>query len=73
MVTRMIPTLKRRSIIVMASNVNLVKGHDCSDSDVLTYVLVKDYSFGGSFIFLYAHICLYVRMEALFNTSWSIP
>ena len=41
---------------VIVSNVNLVKYHNCSDSDVLAYVLVTDYSFRGSTILLYAHI-----------------
>ena len=60
MVTRMSPTLKRWSIILMVSNINLVKGHDCSDSDILTYASVKDYSVGGSIIRPYAHRLLRV-------------
>ena len=39
----------------MVSNINLVKGHDFSDSDILTYASVKDYIFGGSFIRMYVH------------------
>ena len=66
MVTHMISTLKRWSIIVMVSNINLVKGHDCSYSDVLTFDLVKDYSIGGSVIRPYTHML--VRMyEDLFQ------
>ena len=68
MVTHMISTLKRWSIIVMVSNINLVKGHNCSYSDVLTYDLVKDYSIGGSVIRLYTHTL--VRMyEGLFQNK----
>ena len=40
---------------VTISSVNLVKDHGCSDSAVITYVSVKYYSFGGSFIRLYDH------------------
>ena len=66
MFTFMSPTLKMWSIIVMVSNVNLVKFHDCSDSNVLTYALVKYYSFGGSIIRPYAHT--FVRLyEGLFQ------
>ena len=39
----------------MVSNVNLIKYNYDSDSDILTYTLVKYYSFGGSAIRLYAH------------------
>ena len=50
----------------MVINVNMVKGHDCSESDVLTYTLVKDYIFGGSVIYLYDHTL--VRLyEGLFQ------
>ena len=40
---------------VMVSNVNLVKDRNCSDSDVLTCVLVKYYSLCVSSIHPYAH------------------
>ena len=39
----------------MVSNENLVKYHDCIDSEVLMYDLVKYYSFGGSFNYMYNH------------------
>ena len=38
----------------MVRNLNLVKGHDCSDSNVLKYASVKNCIFCGSFIRLYA-------------------
>ena len=41
--------------MAMVSNLNLFKIHGCSDSDVLTYASVKDYSFGGYVICLYTH------------------
>ena len=46
----------------MVSNINLVKDHNCSDSDILTYVSVKGSSFHGSDIHPYAHtlILLYI-------------
>ena len=47
---------KKCSITVMVSNVNLLKYHYCSDSDVIMCTLVKYYSFDGSFIRPYAHI-----------------
>ena len=40
---------------VMVINVNLTKDRNCSASDVLTYISVKDYSFCGSAICPYAH------------------
>ena len=60
----MCPTLKRWSIIVMVSNINLVKGHDCSNSVVITYASVKYYSYDGSVILLYAQklVRLYVGL-----------
>ena len=45
---------------VMVININLVKYHSCSESDVLPYALVKDYSFGGSDVRSYIHMS--VRM-----------
>ena len=42
----------------MMSNINLVKHDSCSDSDVLPYALVKDYSFGGSDLYPYVHTSL---------------
>ena len=33
---------------VMVSNINLVKDHGCSDTEVLPCALVKYYSLGGS-------------------------
>ena len=71
MFTCMSPTLKRWLILVMVSSINLVKGHDFSDSNILTYASVKDCSFGGSIICPYAHTL--VRLyEGLFNKNWSI-
>ena len=40
---------------VVVSNINLVKYRNFSDADVLTYPLVKYYSFRGSVIRPYAH------------------
>ena len=40
---------------VMASNVNLVKDHGCSDSDVHPYAMVEDYSVCGIDIHPYVH------------------
>ena len=49
------PNPKKWSITVTVSNVNIVKDRDFDDSDVLIYALVKNYSFGGSVIYPYAH------------------
>ena len=49
------PPLLCRSFKVMFSNVNLVKYYNCSYSDVLMYVSVKDYSFRGFAMRQYAH------------------
>ena len=42
----------------MVSNVNLVKYHAFSDSDILPNTLVKYYSFGGADVCLYVHVCI---------------
>ena len=57
---------------VMVSNINLVNYRNCSDSDVLTYVLVKEYGFCDSTIYMYAHTLIHF-MKDLSNTSWYIP
>ena len=57
---------------VMVSNVNLVKDCNYSHSDVLNYVLVKEYSFCGSSIRLYAHT-LVRSYGGHFQKSWYIP
>ena len=46
---------------IISINVNLIKYHVYSDSDVLSYALVKDYSFSGSGIRPYIHtfVCPY--------------
>ena len=54
--------------MVMVSNINLVKGHDCSDSDVIMYASIKYYSFGGSVILPYAQK-LVRPYEGLFPTQ----
>ena len=54
------PEPKKWPITVIVSNINLVKDHGLSDYDVLTYALVKYYSFGGSVIRLYAHTLIHL-------------
>ena len=58
----MSPTIKRWSIIFKVSNLNLVKGNDYSDSDILTYASVKDYSFGGYVIRPYTHTPVHLNV-----------
>ena len=40
---------------VMVSNINLVKDHGCSDSDVHPYAMVEDYSVCGLDVHPYVH------------------
>ena len=62
----------------MVSNVNVVKDFDCSDSDVITYALVKYYSYDVSFIHMYVHTLvrpyeiLFLTQAVLFLDTYSI-